>query len=542
MTPAPPMRVLWRDEWLLAPRPTKVAGSALIEVEATAPIAPLGPAHGRRIESPLRKVASFAFTDGPSATRRKARAKQAEAAYTGDYHLVAVLGRRDGGPTDRVLALAPRSPRCAGWMLAHQALTRPVEEPFRPEDLRSVAAAVRTRSVALAPALGQSYLYSGIDPPEELVAALDEALAMAPGAPTAGAPDLLRPRPSGAGSGTTGGERRARAGSPPLAILGAGDYVRIEVAPALARAGLARAVLCDREPQIAALAQAELGFAAATTDAFAAIDSLEARGLVVVATAHDSHAELAAHALRGGHRVICEKPAVVDAADLERLSAAAADAPGELELGFNRRYSPLVERARALMAEQSGPATIVATIREIDIGPDHWYLWPNQGTRVAGNLCHWIDLAVHLLGPGPEPAAISVSPRVSREPTGLDAERSFSIGFDDGSAVFLVPTGRGDSVRGVQEQLEVRRGSLTIHLDDLWRLRGVRRGRPISARTVWRDKGHARMYAAALQRFAAGRAASYPADDLHRVSRIQLAATKLLTTGATSGTVTELLA
>ncbi len=210
-------------------------------------------------------------------------------------------------------------------------------------------------------------------------------------------------------------------------------------------------VLVDREPQIAALAARQLGFAAASTDAAAAIDALPDRGLVVVATTHDSHAALAARALDAGHRVFCEKPAVVTPADLDVLTAAAERNPGELEVGFNRRWNPLVERARRELARTSGPATMVATIREVDITPDHWYLWPNQGTRVAGNLCHWIDLALHLLGPGPEPVSVSVSPRVSQEATGIDAERAFTLALDDGSTVSLIPTARGDSVRGVQE-------------------------------------------------------------------------------------------
>jgi predicted dehydrogenase len=534
------MQMLWGEGWLTVPSPTPVAPGAMIEVEATAPIAPLGAAHGRTIESPGRKVASFLLTDGPAATIRKARAKRAEPAYTGDYHLVAVLGRA-GGDDDpgRVVALAPRSPRCANRLLAHRGLTRPVGEDFGPDDLRSVAAAIRSRLGELTSMLDQTYLYSGIDPPEPLARALGEALAAAP-APAGPAIALLVPPATGAAPAAA--TAKPRSNRPPLAILGAGDYVRIEVAPALGAAKVERAVICDREPQIAALAGAELGFDATFTDATAAIDALGRRGLVVVATAHDSHAALAARALAAGHRVICEKPAVVTAADLALLNEAAAGAPGELEVGFNRRYTPLVERARAWMEAESGPATIVATIREIDIAPEHWYLWPNQGTRVAGNLCHWIDLAVHLLGPGPEPTAVSVSPRVSSEPAGLDAERAFSVAFDDGSSVTLVPTGRGDSVRGVQEQIEIRRGALTLHLDDLWKIRGVRRGRPISRRTAWRDKGHGRMYDSALRRFLDGRPAGYPARDLQRVSEIQLAATELLLGGEEGGAVAELLA
>ncbi len=129
-----------------------------------------------------------------------------------------------------------------------------------------------------------------------------------------------------------------------------------------------------------------------------------------------------------------------------------------------------------MLATEPGPATIIALIREVEITADHWYLWPNRGTRVAGNLCHWIDLAFHLLGPGPRAVEVAVSPRVSDDPRDADAERAFTITFDDGSVATLMPTTRGDSVRGVQEQIEIRRGGLALRLDDLWRLNGLRAG------------------------------------------------------------------
>lgn len=545
------MQLLWRGSWIEAPGPHPVAASTAIEVEASVPIVRLGPASGRRIEDPLRKVVSFTVTDGPAATIRKARSKRAEPAYSGDYHLVLVLGRATGG--EQVVALVPRSPACAGTILAADSLIRPAAEGLGRAKLAAAAASLRRAAPRLSPHLGQGYLYSAMEPPVELTEAFDQALAdgTAGGnvASEAAADRLARvlnppPRSDQADrfislptSSSTAGPGRA-----PLAILGAGDYVRIEVAPALASSGLRREVIADREPQIAALAAAELGFGSATTDAFAAIDALSERGFVVVATAHDSHAALASTALEAGHRVMCEKPAVVTAEDLDRLTASAAENPGELEVGYNRRHNPLVERARREVGRERGPATIVASIREVDITPDHWYLWPNQGTRVAGNLCHWIDLALHLLGPGAEPVSVSVSPRVSPEPTGVDAERTFSIAFDDGSAVSLVPTGRGDSIRGVQEQIEVRRGPLTVSLDDLWKLSALRSGRPMRHRTLWRDKGHGRMYADALRRFDSGEPAAYPLDDLRRGAEIQIAATELLLAGLPGGEISELVA
>ncbi len=528
--------MLWDGRWIEVPAPHPVPGSVLIAVELTVPLAPLGPAHGRVLESPLRKAASFTLTDGPLAAARKIASKRTEGAMSGDFHLVLVLGRHGD---ERVVALVPRAPRCADLILAPAALVRPAPDGFDCARFSAVAAALGAAAPTLAPHIRQSYLYSATEPPPALVAALDDALAATP---ASAAVELLAPA---AGSRPPAGTLRiagtSAAAVPPLALLGAGDYVRIEVAPALRDAGLERAVIADREPQIAALAAAELGFAAATSDAAGAIDALDRRGVVIVATAHDSHAALAARALDRGHRVLCEKPAIVSAADLDRLEAAAERHPGELEIGFNRRHHPLVERARRMVAAESGPATIVAMIREVEISADHWYLWPNQGTRVAGNLCHWIDLVFDLLGPGPQAVAVAVSPRVSDDPRDADAERAFTITFDDGSVATLVPTTRGDSVRGVQEQIEIRRGGLALRLDDLWRLNGLRRGRPIHRRTLWRGKGHARMYARALERFRAGSPASYPIADLRRVGEVQLAATAAVRSGRSSGRISELL-
>jgi len=366
-----------------------------------------------------------------------------------------------------------------------------------------------------------------MEPAEDLVRALHDSVEAVDQDERPPSATLLRP-PAGAGGQATLLATSAPAGRGlPLAVLGAGDYVRIEVGPALRRAGLRRSVICDREPQVAALAAAALGFERAGTDALEAISALPEPGVVVVATNHDSHAELAAVALEAGHRVLLEKPTVVTGSDQHRLLASARAYPGKLEVGFNRRYNPLVRRAVATLAGIDAPRTITATIREVSIESHHWYLWPNQGTRVAGNLCHWIDLAVALVGPRGVPIAVSLSGRVDEGAGGADAERAFTVEFDDGSAATLIATSRGDGIRGVQERIDIRSGDLSLHLDDLWRLEVLKGGTMRRHRTLWRDKGHQRMYREALGRFARGEDAAYPLRDLELVGATQLAATEL---------------
>lgn len=489
----------------------------------------------------------FLFTDGPLATYRKASSKRAESRFSGDYWIIAVEGRcrRSGG---RVFAIACRVPTCAASIPVHEHLCRDVPDAATFAAFADSLAAGRETLAGLR--ISQTYLYSGESPPHPLVGLLEAAVASArsplPEAeasariaggiivPPAGQEEesrrlILNERPEASREAT------------PVAVLGAGDYVRIEVMPALRKARLEPLVLCDREPQIAELTAREHGFAIATTDPVVAIDELDRPGVVFVATAHDSHAELAAIALERGHRVFLEKPAVVTSGDLERLLGASKGREGRLELGFNRRYNPLLRRAREELARESGPATIVCSVREVDIELSHWYLWPNQGTRVAGNLCHWIDAAVFLMSGVNVPLSVTISPQVVAGPKGIDAERMISIAFDDGSLVSLLATDRGDDIRGVQENLRAARGAVSIEIDDLWRMTMMRDGRARRRRTLWRDKGHQRMYRTAFSRLRRGDPALYPRADLATVCAIQLAAADLARSGRSRAEISPYL-
>ena len=181
------------------------------------------------------------------------------------------------------------------------------------------------------------------------------------------------------------------------------DYTRTEIIPALRRARLSLYAVANREPQIAAMVGREYGFALATTDSERAIAETPAPGLVVVATAHDSHTHLACAALKAGHRVFVEKPPTVTEEDVHRLAPRCGATRELVEIGFNRRYHPLMRRARARLRQESGPISISCIVKELTFEPDHWYFWLNQATRITGNLCHWIDLAVFFLEDKPMP-------------------------------------------------------------------------------------------------------------------------------------------
>lgn len=62
--------------------------------------------------------------------------------------------------------------------------------------------------------------------------------------------------------------------------------------------------------------------------------------IVMVATPHDTHAELVLESLRAGKHVFCEKPLALNETELDEIGEAVSAAGTTLHVGFNRRYSP----------------------------------------------------------------------------------------------------------------------------------------------------------------------------------------------------------
>jgi predicted dehydrogenase len=543
------MKLLWRDAWMEAPGYEVPEGAVLIDVAAAVPILKVENASGRLTRSPRRKVAVFLFTDGPRSTLRKARTKRDEPRFTGDFRISVVLG--DLFPSgNRVIALASRVPPASQQLVIHRDLVKHVQDGFSTDDLRNLAGRLLKEADVLNRLCRQSFLYSGMEPPGELVSLLEEALQPAD-APSSGSSvaageviAVLSP-PEGARQPSDTVLRLSSAPASaglPVAVLGAGDYTRTEIIPALRKAGLSLYSVANREPQIAAMVGREYGFSLATTDSERAIAELPAPGLVVVATAHDSHTNLACAGLKAGHRVFVEKPPTVTPEDVHRLAAGMRSHPGSIEIGFNRRYHPLIRRARKRLLQESGPTSISCLVKELIFEPDHWYFWPNQATRITGNLCHWIDLAVFLLDGRPMPASLTLSPRMPGTELGSDEERVLTVTFEDGSLLTVLGTTRGDGIRGVQEQIDIRRGQTTITIDDLWKMRVRAGGIERYSRTLFRDKAHSTMYGEALGRVVAGRPSVYPVGDMIVVSAIQIAASNLARTDERVGELPDWLA
>jgi predicted dehydrogenase len=66
--------------------------------------------------------------------------------------------------------------------------------------------------------------------------------------------------------------------------------------------------------------------------------------VMLIATTHDSLAELAEHALQKGAHVLVEKPGAVSSAQIDRLIEAQRDSGLLVKVGFNHRFHPAIAR------------------------------------------------------------------------------------------------------------------------------------------------------------------------------------------------------
>src|SRR3954465_7175257 len=92
--------------------------------------------------------------------------------------------------------------------------------------------------------------------------------------------------------------------------------------------------------------------------------------LVVIGTRHDTHAEIAAAALRAGRAVFVEKPLGLTREQINDVWEAGTG-NDRLAIGFNRPFSPLSQRLESELGEVEGPLHVVYRVNA-PLAPDHW--------------------------------------------------------------------------------------------------------------------------------------------------------------------------
>ena len=197
---------------------------------------------------------------------------------------------------------------------------------------------------------------------------------------------------------------------------------------------------------------------------------------MVIATRHDSHADLVCRALRAGKHVFVEKPLALDDDELAEIEICyqAQIATGHrchLMVGFNRRFAPHLVKAKALLAPISAPKTMIMTVNAGAIPADHWT--QNRklgGGRIIGEGCHFVDLMRHMAGAAiTDVQARSIGGSLAGETP--EDKASITLAFADGSIGTLHYFANG-AKSFPKERLEIFADGRILQFDNFKRLTG----------------------------------------------------------------------
>src|SRR5690606_36896512 len=145
---------------------------------------------------------------------------------------------------------------------------------------------------------------------------------------------------------------------PVIGVIGAGNYASRMLIPAFRRAGAVLHSIAAPSGVSGVVQGRRAGFSRAMSDPTEIIKD-PAIDSVVIATRHDSHAELAVAALRAGTHVFVEKPPALTLEQLADVRAAYSEAGRQLMVGFNRRFAPHMLMMKRTLAGVSEPKTVL---------------------------------------------------------------------------------------------------------------------------------------------------------------------------------------
>lgn len=337
--------------------------------------------------------------------------------------------------------------------------------------------------------------HSGLPVPEAAAAALLDQV-----------PALLEQhwgRPEGV-SGWTGAsavqEQRAATGTSteaavgtrlPATVFGYGHYAKISILP-----NLDERIQVQRVHEIDPI---QLGpgphpYAVDSAPGFRPDDSAK---VAFLAGFHHTHAPLATEALSRGAHAVIEKPLATTHDQLDGLLGAARASEATVHVGFHKRHQPFNDWAREdLGADLQEPISYYCIAYEVPLPASHWYRWPNSGSRLLSNGCHWVDHFL-FLNNFVKVRDLDVAPFAS-------GDVSVRIELENGAGFHMVLTDQGGARIGVQDHIELRAGNRTARIVNASSYRAEDDRRILRKKHENKTLAYGRMYRTISTRIAEG--------------------------------------
>jgi len=301
-----------------------------------------------------------------------------------------------------------------------------------------------------------------------------------------------------------------------IGMIGAGNFSAQVLLPALQKTPARLKTIASKTGVSGTYLAKKFQFEKSTTDLDDIFSDPEIT-TIVITTRHDSHANLVLRALDCGKHVFVEKPLCLTQVELNEIQDKIKYAPDSpiLMVGFNRRFSPFIQKIMHFRQNMTTPLSMIMTVNAGIIPKNHWAQdLEIGGGRVVGEACHFIDLLRY----------IAQNPITDIHPTYMACETndtvSIQMRFQDGSMGTIHYFANGHR-RYPKERLEIFTDGTIIQLDNFKRLNSY--GTKIGSRLPHRqDKGHQGEMDAFISAIIDGSDVPIPLDEIFEVMSVVL--------------------
>lgn len=315
--------------------------------------------------------------------------------------------------------------------------------------------------------------------------------------------------------------RTAAADGAGIGLIGAGNFSKATLAPALAKTSARLVAVADLQGNAAQHLAKKFGFRLAVTDYRMLLENPEIAA-ILIAVGHNLHARFVCESLAAGKHVFVEKPLAMNVDEVAKIVAAAKDYPDRhIMVGFNRRFSPHMVKIKQLLAGRGEPLAMTFVGNAGFIPPEVWVHDPVRGGgRIVGEACHFIDLMVYLTGSKVRSVAAH---QMEQGVATREDKMSISLGFEDGS-VGTVNYFANGSKAYPKESMEIFSDQRVIRMENFRRTTGFGFKGFKKFKTMRQDKGHAAQFSAFVDRVRDGGTPLIPLDELVNVTLASFAA------------------
>ena len=315
-----------------------------------------------------------------------------------------------------------------------------------------------------------------------------------------------------------------------IGLIGAGGYAKGVLLPQFKSAGAEFQSIATASGVTARSVGEQFGFRFCASGADEVIRDEEAN-LIVIATRHDSHAELARRALETGRPVFVEKPLALNDEELDAVIAAAQQSAGHLLVGFNRRFSPLACAAKEFFHGRSGPLSINYRVNAGRVPRGHWAHDPKQGGgRIVGEVCHFVDF-MHFITDSLVTRVYAESISSDNREIVDDDSVFITLRLAEGSNGSIAYLAEGEKAMP-KERIEIFGGGKSFVIDDFRSATAYHNGRAKKTKLREQDKGQKNEVHAVCAVVMQGKPAPITLEDLATTTRATFRIKESLRTGS----------